>query len=411
MQRTTAKPTITTTVTMKVSAAAAAASSKPTPVNPLGTTAAGVPALMHAEHPMAAAVLAGSMQPATLAEAEASAEHKSSTPSLTVRRNFDDHSKRITRDHFSAVQQCEHNARSYFYRLRSYNSYQVTAEHHANFRTERKLARQQGTDASVGEAYATISQPRKNAAIALDNESDGKSLLEQLLPKEPPLDKPPFRSLLDPATGAIRDVKSGLNADLISRDGPPKRYFLTFPGTGMVDTAGAQWKINVRQFLGIGGVPKAYQDAVELATLIRDNLPDGVTLELSGHSLGGGIASYVGLHLGIPAVGFNSAPLGPACMKALRDAGALTPERLSKLQQVRIEGDAVTSRGVSRWLSALANGGLLFRSRIPQLLGTVHEIRRGSDHYPQGSLGRRHRTDGFEAAYQRVVPRPSAARR
>ncbi len=86
--------------------------------------------------------------------------------------------------------------------------------------------------------------------------------------------------MLEPATGAIRDVHTGLHADLrVKPFSNGSVYQLVFPGTGAVDTHGKQWLVNIRQFLGIGGVPKAYQDAAKLAEEIAKSLPCGAALE------------------------------------------------------------------------------------------------------------------------------------
>jgi putative lipase involved disintegration of autophagic bodies len=71
-----------------------------------------------------------------------------------------------------------------------------------------------------------------------------------------------------------------------------------------------------------------HSQALELAKTIQDKLAaKGQTLELTGHSMGGGVANYVGLKLNLPAVCYNSAALGRACLK---DIGEANLENLKK---------------------------------------------------------------------------------
>lgn len=311
---------------------------------------------------------------------------------LSVRKEFDAESKKLTAPLFHALEDTRIMARRYFDRQHRLPVYSA-------FKRERDAKHPAGPDITGNRHYTAIALQRmQDTAILRDEEGDGLSELEKLLPAGSSL-----RRLLEPATGSIRDIRTGLNADLTSRQGPPPErlpiYRLVFPGTGLVDTSGVQTGASILQFLGIGGVPAAYRDALRLVQEIRNSLPPGATLELGGHSLGGGIATYVGLKLGLKAVGFNSAMLGPACMKDLRQSGSLTPERLARVHQVRIEGDPVTSRKVNQLLVALTSLGQLFPWHAPRLLGQVHQI--GTDHeaHPRCNVLERHGPSAFASAY------------
>ncbi len=332
---------------------------------------------------------------------------------LSVRKEFDAESRTLTKNLFNALDNTLRTARDHFdreCRLPAYAKFKQVRDgsQETYFGLPKDDANRQVRDSSQWtngdslepDPYETVGKRRVNNAAARSigtgiDEGDGRSDLEKLLPANSS-----FRRLLEPATGSIRDVKTGLNADL-SRLGDPPVYRLVFPGTGLVDTTGTQLGVSIRQFLGIGGVPAAYQDALKLAKEIKANLPEGATLELGGHSLGGGIATYVGLKLGLKAVGFNSAMLGPACMRDLRKEGCLTSERLASVHQVRIEGDAVSSRKANKLLVALTSFGLLFPSRVPRLLGQVHQISEGNAAHPKCGPLERHLPDAFYAAYDR----------
>lgn len=384
----------------------------------LGTLATDVPMCTHAIHPADAP---GLSQPLRAAPS-ASSEEKSPKhiPTLRTDQEFNADIRRATHIYQDALHSYEESAHQAFVRDRSLLGRRVV-ETYATFKSDRSAALNAPPDSPADvtqmSAYQRLSENRWLAGLSADDPLHGKSPLETYLPKNSA-----FRRLLEPQLRSIRDVRTGLNAQLVRRDGKPPgspdRYILTFPGTGVANTAGAQWKTNIRQFLGIGGVPTLYRQALTLAEELGKNLPARCELELCGHSLGGGIASYVGLSLGLKAVGFNAAPLGPGCLKALLKANALTPENLTKLTQIRTEGDPVTSRTVSTLLTRLAYGEKLFGSRIPQLPGTVYKISRHRPNdtahptaSPQkplnanpfdtpGSLAQRHTMQGFINAYK-----------
>ena len=58
---------------------------------------------------------------------------------------------------------------------------------------------------------------------------------------------------------------------------------------------------------GIGLVPRQYDQALELAERVRAEYGDSVLF--TGHSLGGGLATYAGMHTGTETMTFNSAGL------------------------------------------------------------------------------------------------------
>lgn len=354
--------------------------------------AADTPALPNLREPGEPAAISPRLQPVETSRGNLQADDK-----LSARKEFDAESKKLTEPLFKALSDTLRTAREHFDRQHRLPAY-------ATFKQDRDGKHAAGNDIAGKNSYRTIaSQRMQNTAALRDEGDDGKSDLENLLP-----DDSTFRRLLEPATGSIRDVRTGLNADLTSREGPPPVYRLVFPGSGLVDTTGIQMGVNIRQFLGIGGVPAAYQDALKLAEEIKKQLPPGATLELGGHSLGGGIATYVGLKLGMKAVGFNSALLGPACMKDLRKSGCLTAQRLANVHQVRIEGDPISSKTVNKVMMAVASVGLLFASRVPRLLGTVHQISMTNDAHPKCGVLERHLPNAFDAAYAGGKPAKAA---
>ncbi len=337
----------------------------------IGKTAADITVLTGTEHPTQ---LAREPAPLHIDRAKsASPEDHSNIHTLRTDLTFDETVRASTQIYHNVISDYETNAHNAFIKDQTLRG-TGHLKNYAAFKDERRAAlsssKKNPIDVSKSSSYQELSNNRRLAARSAFDPLDGDSPMEKYLP---PGSK--FRRALEPELGSVRDIRTGLNAQLVRSEGRPRgtpdRYILAFPGTGVVNSAGKQWLTNITQFLGIGGVPKMYRQALELAQEIQQQLPDGCKLELCGHSLGGGIASYVGLSLGMKAVGFNSSPLGADCIKALRKAGALTPDRLENLTQIRTEGDPVTSRTVNTLLTRLASSDALSALRVPQLPGKV----------------------------------------
>lgn len=107
--------------------------------------------------------------------------------------------------------------------------------------------------------------------------------------------------IVDP-TFTVNDPDTGFRAQLYRPvDGGPA--ILAFAGTDMKSPR--DWLTNLWQ--GLGGIPEQYNQALELTQRVRAELGDNVIL--TGHSLGGGLASYAGMETGSRVVGFNAAGL------------------------------------------------------------------------------------------------------
>lgn len=109
--------------------------------------------------------------------------------------------------------------------------------------------------------------------------------------------------------GGLLDLGSGFQA-AVYRD-PNGNLVLTFAGTDL--TSPVDWATNVEQAIGIE--TKQYNAALELATKLKAEA--GSDLVITGHSLGGGLASYAALGTDTPAVTFNAAGLSNDSLESL----------------------------------------------------------------------------------------------
>ena len=158
----------------------------------------------------------------------------------------------------------------------------------------------------------------------------------------------------------------------IGKDQSKPVFSLAFPGTGRGAAWRAQLKTNAQQFLGSGGVPAAHQQSEKLATLLKTKFGDTKNLTLTGHSLGGGIANYVGITQDIPSTCYNPAALGGACLKNLKGQLNLD-ERIKKQSIIRIKRDPVSSPKMQVRLAALVFLVLGKKITTPQSLGTTYQ--------------------------------------
>lgn len=186
-----------------------------------------------------------------------------------------------------------------------------------------------------------------------------------------------FAGMIDKKTGGFLDPNTGLCCQLQRLDSG--NYALCIPGIAPGKMFGAQLRASAQQFLGVGGVPEIYSQALKLAQFLNGKLEqEGKKLELSGHSMGGGIANYLGLKLDLPSVCFNAAALGRACLK---DIGEVSPKTLEKQIHIRMENDFATHPTVTRKLMAFFSLGR--EKYVPRNVGAIYEIKSNDQFYPR----------------------------
>jgi hypothetical protein len=211
----------------------------------------------------------------------------------------------------------------------------------------------------------------------------GMMQLFKLLSKPPS----PLLRFVSPVNGDFRAPKQGIVAGFrYAIKGDKKVPTLAFPGTGAGSMIRAQMRTNFNQFIGKRGVPDAHQLGTLLARQCRQALitqqPMAQPLAFTGHSLGGGIASYASAMIAEPNNGyvprcytFNPAALGGAIQTRLKQLKDLS-QRTAGQKIIRIKNDHVSSPAMQERLNALMSMRTRKPMTVPRHYGQVHVIRR-----------------------------------
>ncbi len=287
--------------------------------------------------------------------------------------------------------------------VRAFNAL-ISVDRHA-FSQYRHLKEHISSDTGIARANRRVKKAQKKGIIdrtayaQLRRGRATRSGLEELLSKSA------FRTLLYAPTGGIRNTKSGLYAELRRFDGG---YLLCFPGSGAAGNLDTQWRMNLKQALG-QGVPRVYLEAAALAQELRAVLPEGVPLAVAGHSMGGGIANFVGLALGMDSYCFNAAALGEKSLAYLKQNDCLTGESIAKQKHARMKADFAS--GSSLMKAARHLGG---QKIMPTLVGLVYQCAPGGhqlSHMASLMAQRSAAIKGQSAAAAGVRTVPTAAAR
>ena len=214
----------------------------------------------------------------------------------------------------------------------------------------------------------------------------------------------PLSTKLDPLTGVFRDSKTGLYAELKPLGSNPRNCALCFGSTRNGRMTMKQIKVDIAQVLNQEKVPAAYLQAVDLAAeLIKELKKSGVEITVTGQSMGGGIANFVGLRLGIHSVCFNPAALGQAAIKYLEKLGCLTAENLNKQKIIRQRRDVVSGEKNQKKIAIFANFFSFKKVKRPQHLGKIYVADKAdidATGEPKRGSGLRHQTKAFDPFYK-----------
>ncbi len=231
--------------------------------------------------------------------------------------------------------------------------------------------------------------------------TDGQSLFALLSRQDSKLLR-----FVSPISGDFRAPQVGLMAGLrFDEHGQP---ILAFPGTGSGVMIRSQWRTNIQQFLGIGGPPAAHLLAAELAGHLKDLLKDSGELAITGHSLGGGIASFAAATIDARCHAYNPAALGGACRRHLaRHYPSNLAQASEKQHVIRVKYDQVSSPAMQRRLAA-AISYWAPGFETPTHLGKVHVIpRERLKEKHRGLLGL-HTMRAFKNVLKKAFGRPPA---
>jgi hypothetical protein len=230
------------------------------------------------------------------------------------------------------------------------------------------------------------------------------SELEEILSNNPELSG--LSAKIDPLSGVFRDPHTGLYADLVRID--HSHFVLCFPGTGAGKMNTKQWKSNIDQIRSKNTIPSAYIQAVTLTAALKELFAvKKKRFEVAGHSLGGGIANYVGLRLNINSTCFNPAALGPAVLNDLLINDCLSDECIEKQMLLRIKKDPVSSKNSQVHLARLAQSIFINSPFIPRPVGIVYIADRND--YPHNNRPPnlnpydRHQLDAFGKYYNTSI--------
>lgn len=160
------------------------------------------------------------------------------------------------------------------------------------------------------------------------------------------------------------DAKTGFRAVALKPTDPnDSRVIVAFAGT----RDGRDWRANIGQ--GLGLPTGQYRQAVEFAE--KWEASNGNNVILTGHSLGGGLASYASIKTGLRATAVNSAPL------ALDHLG-FNPLAATRITQYYVPGEALSVLNRNNPLDIRPGNGIAVQGRYsifdPRSIGRNHSL-------------------------------------
>ncbi len=160
------------------------------------------------------------------------------------------------------------------------------------------------------------------------------------------------------------DPETGFRAVALKPLDPnDKRVIVAFSGSD----EGKDWGDNIKQ--GVGLSTAQYKEAVDFANKWKAS--DGNNVILTGHSLGGGLASYASIKTDLRATAVNSAPL------ALNHLG-LNPLDALRITQYYVPGEALSVLNEANPLDIRPGFGIEVQGRHsildPRSIGSNHSL-------------------------------------
>lgn len=163
----------------------------------------------------------------------------------------------------------------------------------------------------------------------------------------------------------LTDPETGLKARVYkNEDGT---HVLVFEGSSSDDLP--DWEANFSN--AAGTVPKQHRQALDIALRFKEEYGDEGDLVISGHSLGGGLATFAGLGAGVEVYTFNPSGLGPGSRAWLEQQGVVDRNEhliTNYVQNGEILDDLRIAQSVAMPLFMGLTGGSL------QLVGEVIRV-------------------------------------
>ncbi len=148
-----------------------------------------------------------------------------------------------------------------------------------------------------------------------------------------------FSSLLDPKKAFYNDPVNDFTIGVFIKG---KNLAVVFRGTTGFFLFSKDWRTDIAAKMGME--PGQYKDALIWVDNIiqRDKNLSNFKVVLTGHSLGGGLATYAALHyFNQPAVVFNAEPMGPGMLNDIQNLD----EKKKLIENIDMAGDIVSGIG------------------------------------------------------------------
>jgi pimeloyl-ACP methyl ester carboxylesterase len=140
--------------------------------------------------------------------------------------------------------------------------------------------------------------------------------------------------LVDPKKAAFIGVENGFKASAFIKG---KTLAVVFQGTNPAELV--DWTTDIAAAMGFA--PGQYADVLDFVGQVTKEAGTKFGVVLTGHSLGGGLATYAALHYDKPAIVFNAAPMGAGM---LGDVGDMSGKK-SLVKNIDMKGDPASGLG------------------------------------------------------------------
>lgn len=124
-------------------------------------------------------------------------------------------------------------------------------------------------------------------------------------------DNSPMKGLFELISECNGTAETGFHAEMYFNE-VTGEFTISFEGTNFSEMA----DLKTDAMIGLNMIPQQHNLAMRIADYINAmNLPEDVRINITGHSLGGSLASVVGLSTGLPTYTFNSAGVNNAMIE------------------------------------------------------------------------------------------------